>query len=334
MPAGRAGIVRGTAVVALGGNAFTRQDQSGTYAEMAANALAMACAVRDLRESGWQVVVVHGNGPQVGNLSIQQEAAKASVPPQPLATLVAMTQGAMGSLFALALREVYGEGCPEIATLVTHLRVDPHDPGFGAPSKPIGPFYSWESATRLAEERDWAIAEDAGRGYRRVVASPQPLEIVESRTIRTLLDAGTLVIAAGGGGIPVALEHGHLVGVEAVIDKDLAAALLAGAIRARSLVLVTGVDAVMVDFGTDRQRPLHRVGAAEMRRHLQDGQFPEGSMGPKVRACLSFLDGGGGCAVITSPALVAAALAPSRLAATGAPAATRIVANDTGVGAA
>jgi carbamate kinase len=317
-----------TAVVALGGNAFTREDQCGTYEEMVSNARAMAEAVYGLQQTGWRVVVAHGNGPQVGNLAIQQDAGEPQVPAMPLFALGSMTQGLLGSLFCLALREIYGGDSPEVVSVVTHMRVDSADPAFDRPTKPIGPFFSGEAAQQLAREKSWQIVEDAGRGYRRVVASPAPLEIVEARAITRLLDEDFVVVAAGGGGIPVAPKGDGLVGVEAVIDKDLAAALLATAIDAQALVLVTSVDAVMLDFGTPTQRAITTANADEMRQHLLDGQFPEGSMGPKVRASLQFFDAGGGCAVITSPRLVPTVLS-------GQPAGgTRIVAGVSGRGAA
>jgi len=297
-----------TAVVALGGNAFTRQQERGTYDEMAANARAMAEAVHGLRQAGWRVVVTHGNGPQVGNLAIQQDSGEPAVPGQPLWALGAMTQGLLGSLFCLALREVGGAHSVDVVSLVTHVRVDLADPAFHRPSKPIGPFLTARAAAELASRKGWQVIEDAGRGYRRVVPSPAPLEIIEARAIIRLLRQGCLVVASGGGGIPVVARDGRLVGVEAVIDKDLAAALVGATIGAEALVLVTDVDAVMLDYGTPRQRPLGTVSADEMREHLHDGQFPEGSMGPKVRACLQFLDSGGGCALIARPRAVAAVL--------------------------
>jgi carbamate kinase len=318
--------VLGTAVVALGGNALTRADESGTYEEMTANARAMARAVLGLRQAGWRVVVTHGNGPQVGNLAIQQDEGGHLVPGQPLCALGAMTQGLIGSLFCLALREIAGSRGPDVVSVVTHMRVDADDPAFDRPTKPIGPFFDAADAHRLTEEKGWEFVEDSGRGYRRIVASPTPVEIIEAGAIARLVDEGYIVIAAGGGGIPVAARGSALVGVEAVIDKDLGAALLGAAIGARSLVLVTGVDAVMLDYGTPRQRTLTTVGADEMQHHLDDGHFPEGSMGPKVRAALQFLDGGGGCAVITSPELVPTALTGSD--------GTRIVRRSAGQGAA
>jgi carbamate kinase len=317
-----------TAVVALGGNAFTRAGQRGTYQELASNAAAMAQAVHRLRQNGWRVVVVHGNGPQVGNLALQQDAAEPLVPGLPLPALVAMTQGMLGSLICLALREAAGDRPPEVVTVVSHVRVDAGDPAFDRPTKPIGPFFSAEAAAGLARVKGWQTVDDAGRGHRRVVPSPVPLEIIEARAIIRLLDEGFVVVAVGGGGIPVAADGERLAGVDAVIDKDLAAALLATAVGAQALVLVTDVDTVMLDFGTPRQRAITTVGADEMRQHLLDGQFPEGSMGPKVRAALGFLDAGGGCAVITRPWLVPGALSghPAR--------ATRIVRRLAGRGAA
>jgi carbamate kinase len=320
--------VQRTAVVALGGNAFTREGQRGTYQELASNAAAMAQAVHRLRQAGWRVVVAHGNGPQVGNLAIQQDAAEPAIPGLPLPALVAMTQGLLGSLFCLALREVSGGRPPDVVTVVSHVRVDPDDPAFDRPTKPIGPFLSAAEAAALERSKGWVTVEDAGRGRRRVVASPVPLEIIEAGAIQRLLDEGYIVVAVGGGGVPVAADGDRLTGVDAVIDKDLAAALLATSVGARALVLVTDVDTVMLDFGTPRQRAITTVGADEMRRHLVAGQFAEGSMGPKVRAALQFLDAGGGCAVITRPWLVPSALSgdPGR--------ATRIVRGVAGRGAA
>jgi carbamate kinase len=307
-PVWKEGVVLRTVVVALGGNAFTRQREKGTYEEMASNARVMAQAVVVLRQAGWRVVVTHGNGPQVGNLDIQQDESEPLVPRQPLWALGSMTQGWLGSLFCLALREVSPDRGVDVVSLVTHVRVDPDDPAFRRPTKPIGPFFTAEAADDLAHRTGWQMVEDAGRGYRRVVPSPAPLEIIEAAAISDLLERGRIVVAAGGGGVPVALRDGRLVGVEAVVDKDLAAALLAAALGADALALVADVDAVMLDFGTPRQRPLRTVTADEMRQHLSDGQFPEGSMGPKVRASLWFLDAGGGCAVVARPRSLPAVL--------------------------
>ena len=189
-----------TAVVALGGNALTRMGQSGTCDEMLANAAAMASAVHAVIEAGWRVVIVHGNGPQVGNLALQQEAT-AMVPAQPLPLLSAMTQGLLGSLLARAIDLLRGPGTA--VAMITHVTVDPADPAFSAPSKPIGPFFEPAEARQLAEARGWVVQPDSGRGYRRVVASPEPVGVIEIDALRALVDAGHLVIAGGGGGIPV-----------------------------------------------------------------------------------------------------------------------------------
>lgn len=296
-------------VLALGGNALTHHGQAGTHDQLAANAEAMARSISSLMLAGWEVVLVHGNGPQVGNLALQQEEGSDVVPGQPLFSLGAMTQGQLGSLFALALRKVLGARAPEIVPLVTHSEVDPADPAFADPTKPIGPFLTADEAQAFAAERGWVVKEDAGRGWRRVVPSPEPVRILESGAIRTLLDAGVVVIAAGGGGIPVvpAPGGGHE-GVDAVIDKDYAAERLATSLGAEALVLVTSVEAVLLDYGTPQQRAVLEISADDAEAHLADGQFPEGSMGPKVRSGIRFLRNGGEVSVITTPALVYASL--------------------------
>jgi carbamate kinase len=340
-----------TAVVALGGNALTLPGQAGTCEEMLARAADMAASINDIIEAGWRVVIVHGNGPQVGNLALQQEST-ALVPAQPLAMLGAMTQGQVGSMLALAFHKLRGPG--SAASLITHVIVDPADPAFAAPTKPIGPFFERDHAQRLAAERGWTVQPDSGHGYRRVVASPQPVAIVEIAAIKALLAAGVLVIAAGGGGIPLAAGPAGPVGngpagpvgngpagpvgngpagpagngpagpasdgaasagrslrtalADAVIDKDRAARLLATLIGAQALLLVTAVDRVMLDYGTPQQSSLGSVTAGQMARHLDEGQFPPGSMGPKIEAALQFLAAGGELAVITSPGLLARTL--------------------------
>jgi carbamate kinase len=308
-----------TAVVALGGNALTLPGQAGTCEEMLASAADMAASINDIIEAGWRAVIVHGNGPQVGNLALQQEAT-ALVPAQPLAMLGAMTQGQVGSMLALAIDRLRGPG--SAASLITHVTVDQADPAFGAPTKPIGPFFERDQAQRLAAERGWTVRPDSGHGYRRIVASPEPVGIVEIAAIRALVDAGVLVIAAGGGGIPLAAGPAGPVGdglasagrslrtalADAVIDKDRAARLLATLIGAQALLLVTAVDRVMLNYGTPQQSSLGTVTADEMARYLDEGQFPPGSMGPKIEAALQFLADGGHVAVVTSPGLLAGTL--------------------------
>ncbi len=302
-----------TAVVALGGNALTLPGQAGRCEEMLAMAAEMAAAINEVMDAGWRVVVVHGNGPQVGNLALQQESTTL-VPAQPLAALNAMTQGQLGSLIALSFDLLRGLG--SAASLITHVTVDRADPAFQTPTKPIGPFFDRDQVERLAAERGWVVRPDSGRGYRRVVASPEPTGIVEIDAIRALIDAGLLVIAAGGGGIPLASAGGPAAGgnsgavfADAVIDKDRAARLLATLLGAQALLLVTAVDQVMLDYGTPRQTGLAAITADEAARHLAEGQFPPGSMGPKIEAALRFLADGGDLAVITTPRLLARTLA-------------------------
>jgi carbamate kinase len=292
-----------TLVVALGGNALTRLGESGTADEMAANAAAMAACVNDVIEAGWRVVIVHGNGPQVGNLALQQEATT-MVPAQPLALLNAMTQGELGSLIAGAVNALRGPGTA--VALVTHVTVSTTDPAFSAPAKPIGPFFTHDDAQRLAAARGWAVQPDSGRGFRRVVPSPEPAGIVELSAVRALVAAGHVVIACGGGGVPVSGAGRRAVSVDAVIDKDRAASLLARLLGAQALLIVTAIDRVMLNYGTPQASELDTITAEQARRYLATGQFPAGSMGPKIEAALAFLDAGGEWAAITSAGLAAA----------------------------
>jgi carbamate kinase len=292
-------------VLAFGGNALVPEDESGTYDQQQKRAAPMAEVVADLVAEGYRVAVVHGNGPHVGSLAVQQEGGADMVPPQPLQVLVAMTQGQIGHLLTVAMREA---GLDAVAVL-THVVVDQESPAFQDPTKPIGPFFDEREAHELADARGWAISEDSGRGYRRVVASPPPVDIVEHSTICELVDAGQVVVAVGGGGIPVTREaDGTLRGVEAVIDKDLAAERLATLLGAQALALVTNVAEVALDYGKPDQRAITEMTATEARAHLDAGQFPPGSMGPKVTAAIEFIQHGGEVAVITNAEHVTAAL--------------------------
>jgi carbamate kinase len=316
-----------TAVVALGGNAFTRAGQTGTYEEQRRNALTMARSVLAIRRSGWNVVIVHGNGPQVGNLAIQQEEGRRLVPAQPLFSLGAMTQGEIGSLISLALRA--GDADVAVAALISHVVVSPQDPAFDSPAKPIGPFFTRARADELAAERGWTVGDDSGRGFRRLVPSPRPVEVVETAAIKLLVAGGTIVIAGGGGGVPVAPGSAGLAGVEAVIDKDYVAGQLATSLAAVALVFVTDVPQLMLDFGLPTERALDEIDVATAERHQRDGQFPAGSMGPKVHAATQFLRSGGELAVISTADFAARTLAPTdsgTLNGTGAGHGTRIVA--------
>lgn len=291
-----------TAVVAVGGNALAREGEAGTYQQQCDNARAVAGAIVGLVDAGYRVAVTHGNGPQVGRLALQQERSSDMVPQEPLFVLGAMTQGQIGHMLALTLREAIGDRGIEPVAVVTHVVVDRSDPAFAEPTKPIGLFFSREQARDLAEKYGWHVADDAHRGYRRVVPSPAPLAIVEAPAVRLLVQSGFLVIASGGGGIPTVRDgRGSLAGVEAVVDKDLAAARLATAIGAEVLVLATAVDRVLIGFGTAGAMPVDEVSGDEAESYLREGEFAAGSMAPKVEAAARFVREGGELAIITSP---------------------------------
>jgi carbamate kinase len=289
-------------VVALGGNALTRPGERGTAAEQRANLRATCEAMRPLLGDG-DLVVTHGNGPQVGNELLRQERAADEVPPLPLYLAVAQTQAEIGALIESELAAVAGR---PVVCLLTHVRVDEDDPAFGAPTKPIGPFYSEEEARQLEAERGWIVAGDAGRGWRRVVPSPAPLEVVELEAVRTLVGAGAIAVACGGGGIPVSSRNGRLAGLDAVIDKDRASALLATALGAERLVILTDVDAVYAGWGTDEQKELRQLDAKAARALLPE--LAKGSIGPKVEASAAFAVASGREALITSAAALGDAL--------------------------
>jgi carbamate kinase len=291
-------------VIALGGNAMTGPDGSATPGAQR-NAIREAAGhIADVVATGVEVVLTHGNGPQVGNLLVKNELAAHVVPPVPLDWCVAQTQATIGFTLTDELdAALAGRRLPQrTAGLVTRTLVDPDDPGFREPSKPVGRFLPREEAERFVSLGQ--IWEDRGeRGWRRVVASPEPKSVVDSPAIHALAAAGFVVVCAGGGGIPVTddgREGPSLRGVEAVIDKDLTAAILARELEADTLVIATDVPNVMIDFGTPSGRPLGRVTVAELREHAAAGQFARGSMGPKVEAALRFVDAGGSRAVITS----------------------------------
>jgi carbamate kinase len=281
-------------VLALGGNALLREGERGTAAEQRANLRRTLDAAAELFASG-SSVVTHGNGPQVGNELLRQEAGAREVPQLPLWLAVALTQGEIGSLLVSELRARHDR---EAAAVLTHVEVDPDDPAFTEPTKPVGPFYDEAQAAQLREERGWTLAEDAGRGFRRVVPSPEPRLIVELDAIRALVATGTVVVAAGGGGVPVVRRGTRLEGADAVIDKDLASTLLAVGLGADRLVVLTQVDAVYRGFGTPDQEAV-----AELRLGRDDGildELPAGSMRPKVAAAFRFVQATGGEALVTS----------------------------------
>jgi carbamate kinase len=284
-------------VVAIGGNAIIAEHERGTWTEQRANAAVIARELASLKRSGHELVLTHGNGPQVGALHVQHSRAGEEVPALPFDALVAMTQGQLGYLLQTAIEDA--DPGVRTATILTRVRVEPDDPSFSHPTKPIGRFFDDERDARRAAGKTLSVAPDAGRGWRTVVPSPRPQEIVEFEQIAALARAGMLVIAAGGGGIPVVRRDGGLSGAEAVIDKDRASAVLAGAVDASLLVMLTGVDRVALDFGTRWQRDMARLTVSDAERLLAEGEFPPGSMGPKVESAARFVRETGGVAIVT-----------------------------------
>ena len=304
-------FVRPLAVVAFGGNALLRPEDPGTTAAQLLRAREAVRHLLPILARGYELVVVHGNGPQVGNLIIQSELAAAQVPPQTLDFCVAETQGSIGFLLELAFaNELPRAGFrKEVATFLTQVQVDAADPAFLAPSKPIGPFFSRERAAVLQENLGWTMVEDSGRGWRKVVASPRPLAIRGLAVAAALVNRGHIVVAAGGGGIPVVVtEDGQVRGVEAVIDKDYTASLLASSLSADVFIILTGVEQVARDFGKSTETPLSELDIATARALLAAGQFPPGSMGPKIDAAVRFVEAGGRQVLITRAESLADAL--------------------------
>ena len=300
-----------TAVVAIGGNSLVRDKEHQTVPDQFASAEETCLHIADIIKEGWRVVVTHGNGPQVGFILLRSELASNVLHTVPMDSCGADTQGALGymiqQLLTNRLRRIEAE--VPVVTVVTQVVVDSNDPAFRNPTKPIGPFYDEDRARHYQREQDWAIIEDAGRGWRRVVPSPIPKEIVELEAIRTLLAAGFVVVGVGGGGIPVVRdEQGDLHGVEAVIDKDYASGLLATGLEADLFLISTAVEKVYLNYGKPDQKPLDHLTVAEVREYLDQGHFPPGSMGPKMRAVVQFLERGGQEVLITSPENLARAL--------------------------
>ncbi|MBJ7692366.1 carbamate kinase [Weissella confusa] len=298
-------------VVALGGNAILTDDPSAEAQQTDLQQTAKYL-VNFLEMGDVQLVLTHGNGPQVGNLVLQQlDGSSAKNPAMPLDTVGAMTQGEIGLWLADALNEeIISRGLDQkVATVLTRTVVDANDAAFEQPTKPIGPFYTAEEAKTVRDEHpDWTIVEDAGRGYRRVVPSPKPISIMEADAIRTLAQEGVTLIAAGGGGVPVVRKDNDITGVEAVIDKDFTAAKLAELVDADELVILTAVQYVTKDFTKPTQEDIKQATVAEMQALVDEGQFPAGSMKPKVEAAMSFVTATGRNAVITSLDNIAAYL--------------------------
>lgn len=291
-----------TIVIAFGGNAITGPQDSGDIHEQFHHARVAVRAIGPLIRSGSRVVVTHGNGPQVGNALLRMEAALGQVPSRPLGILVADSQGGLGYMIAQVLRNwLRRDGIDQtVVPIVTQAVVDRTDPALWAPTKPVGTLVSAARALAMRADGCTMVGDDE-KGYRRLVPSPRPTRIVESRAVETMLASGFLVIACGGGGVPVVeTEHGDLDGVDAVVDKDLASSVLATELGADQLVLLTAVDGVMENFGTDRARRIPELNVLHARARLDAGEFPEGSMGPKVMGAVEFVESGGREAIITS----------------------------------
>ena len=298
-----------TLLIALGGNAISPSSRRSTIAAQFATTQKTLKPIAALIRNGYRrIVITHGNGPQVGAALLRSEIAAHKVYPLPLDICVADIQGGMGYMIQQVLQNQFNRrtrnaGQVQIVSLVTQTVVDPRDPAFAKPSKPIGPFYTREEATRLMRRKKWKMINDAGRGWRRLVPSPKPVDIREWRSIKALVEKGHIVVAAGGGGIPVALQRaraGRYHGVEAVVDKDLTSALLARQVGADTLLILTGVDHVYTGFGTSHAARVRRIRAGALQRLLEAGEFAAGSMRPKIEAALHFLRHGGKRVIITS----------------------------------
>jgi carbamate kinase len=301
-------------VIALGGNAILPVGKRGTFAEQVEVTRQTMDQVTELARMGHEIVMSHGNGPVVGNIVLRGDAGEQlhGIPAMPMFVCGADSQGGLGFLMQQALQNsLRAAGIDRtVASVVTQVRVDPDDPAFSRPSKPIGPFYDEHQARILEQENGWTVIQDAGRGWRRVVPSPRPIEVVEWPALKALLEAGILVIAVGGGGIPVVRDSdGQLRGVDAVIDKDRASDLLGRLVGADTLMIITQIEKVFVNFGQPDAEALDVLGADRARQLLADGEFPAGSMGPKIDAALGFLDHGGREVIITDPESILAAVA-------------------------
>ncbi len=284
------------AVIAFGGNALLRAEDRGTQEEQIARARQAARWLAEIVQHGYRLVIVHGNGPQVGNILIQAEEASTKIPPQSLDVAVAQTEGSIGFILQQAMRNRLEalELPAEVATILTEVEVDPNDVAFKRPTKPIGPFFTRYRAEALSRDFGWVVKEDSGRGWRKVVPSPRPKHIINLASIRALLREASVVIAAGGGGVPVVYGRDReWRGIEAVIDKDHASSLLASELKTELYIVLTAVPQVAIDFGKPSARWLSKMTVAEAREHLAAGQFPPGSMGPKIEASIDFVERSG-----------------------------------------
>ena len=280
-------------VVALGGNAAYPPTIKGTADEQLLLMRQVCAHLVEIIRAGWQLVLTHGNGPVVGNILYRMARTADELPPMPMDVCVAHSQGGMGYMLQQSFANVLVDSGMDIVVscVVTEVEVDANDPAFSTPTKPVGKFFSEADAADMAAKTGWFFAEDSGRGWRRMVASPKPKKILDLKTIDALLDAGVIPIACGGGGVPVLHgDNGHWTGVAAVIDKDLTSAMLAAHLHADALIMLTGVEQVALDFNKPTQRPLDHMTLAQARQYTADGQFPPGSMGPKIEAAISYLE--------------------------------------------
>jgi carbamate kinase len=292
-----------TAVVAIGGNALIKKGEEGNIYQQFANARETCAKIIKIVEMGYDIVLTHGNGPQVGDSIRRHENSRKTIPPYPLGMCVSETVGSMGYMLQQTMQNTAKKSnvSKDVVTIITQVLVDGNDPSFGNPTKPIGQFFSKTDIEEITRTEKWTVVEDSGRGWRRVVPSPKPLSIVEKDTIGDLLERGKIVIACGGGGLPVIqLENGLLDGVEAVVDKDYASSKLAQQLGIDELIILTGVDKVSVNFGKPDQADLDVLTVSDAKRYLADGQFPPGSMGPKIEAAIEFIENGGKRAIIAS----------------------------------
>lgn len=298
------------AVVAIGGNSLIKDQDHQSTADQFQAMEETALHIVDMVAAGWEVAITHGNGPQVGFILLRSEMAKEVLPPPPLDYSGAETQGGLGYIIQQTMgQELVRRGIKKsVVTVVTQVVVDAQDSAFQNPTKPVGLFYAEADAKSLMVQKGWRMVEDAGRGWRRVVPSPIPIEIVETGAIRALLEQGYIVTSVGGGGIPVVREDGHLRGVEAVIDKDYASSLLATSIQADLFLISTAVEKVALNYGKSDQKFLDWVSLAEIKEYQGEGHFPAGSMGPKIQAAIQYLEAGGKEVIITSPENIARAL--------------------------
>jgi carbamate kinase len=296
-------LKRRCVVVALGGNAITRRGEPDTIANQFRHTRESLPPIIKMAGEGYRLVITHGNGPQVGNALLRVEMSRDKAPDLPLGVLVADTEGGIGYMIEQSLQNGLRKRSidRDVVTIVTQTLVDRNDPSVKDPNKFVGQVLSREDAEKLSSEMGWVTKEDKGRGWRRVVPSPIPLNIINSRIIRTLVNMGIIVIAAGGGGSPVFYEDdGRLEGMDAVVDKDRASAILGLEIGAHTLLILTEVDGVYLDFGTPQQKKQRRLSLEEAKGYLHEGQFPKGSMGPKIEAAVTFLEGGGRKVIISS----------------------------------